>query len=170
MVNAALKLIKDSESLVLTPYRDQGKGVVTIGYGNTFYEDGTHVKMTDKPLTKARAEQLFTNISNAFERDVKKEITSSVNSNQLGALTSLAYNIGMGNFRGSTILKVVNKNPNDPIISDLFNSWNKSGSKILNGLVIRRKKEYALYKRPCLNLTLFIPAILFFYSVLAVTL
>lgn len=170
MNSASIKLIKDSESLVLKPYRDPGKGVITIGWGNTFYEDGSSVKLTDKPLTRERADELFKNISTAFERDVKKFVTSSVNSNQLGALTSLAYNIGVGAFQKSTILKVVNKNPSDPVISDLFNQWNKSGGKILNGLVIRRKKEFDLYKKPYLNVLLFLPVILFFYTVLTVAL
>lgn len=170
MVSSAIKILKDSESLVLKPYRDHGKGVVTIGWGNTFYEDGTSVKLSDKPLTRARAEQLFKNISSAFERDVKKVVTSSVNPNQLGALTSLAYNIGIGAFKKSTLLRVVNENPNDPIISDLFNQWNKSGGKILNGLVIRRKKEFDLYKKSYLSTVLFIPIIIFFYTVLTVAL
>ncbi|TRX06198.1 lysozyme [Flavobacterium gawalongense] len=170
MVSSAIRILKDSESLVLNPYRDPGKGVITIGWGNTFYEDGTSVKLSDKPLTRARAEELFNNISGAFERDVKKLVTASINPNQLGALTSLAYNVGIGNFKKSTLLKIINNDPNDSAIEYHFNEWNKSGGKILKGLIIRRKKEFGLYKKPYLNVALFIPVIIFFYTVLTVAL
>ncbi|MDI5898744.1 lysozyme [Flavobacterium yafengii] len=171
MVISAIKLIKDSESLVLKPYRDPGKGIVTIGWGNTFYEDGAPVKLTDKPLTRERADQLFNNISKAFERDVKKYVTASVNPNQLGALTSLAYNIGIGAFKNSTVLKRVNADPKDSTIGEAFDMWNKSGGKILNGLVSRRKKEYQLYKKAYVNINLLLlPVMLFFYTVLTVAL
>ncbi len=36
------------------PYKDGG-GVATIGIGSTTYENGTKVKMTDKPISKERA-------------------------------------------------------------------------------------------------------------------
>ncbi len=34
-------------------------GVATIGYGNTFYESGVRVTLSDAPVTKARAEELM---------------------------------------------------------------------------------------------------------------
>ena len=39
------------------PYLDSAK-VATIGIGSTSYENGSKVKMTDKPITKERAVQI----------------------------------------------------------------------------------------------------------------
>ena len=73
---------------------------------------------------------------------------SAINENQLGALTSFAFNAGTGNLQKSTLLKKVNANPNDPTIRDEFMRWTKAGGKVLNGLVTRRKAEADLYFTP----------------------
>lgn len=139
--------LKSVEKLVLSPYK-KGNDRWTIGYGNTFYENGSPVKATDKPITKERAEQLFNRISGNFYREVKELVTSSANSYQISALTSFAYNVGIEAFKKSTLLKVVNKTPNDfETIEKEFNKWNKSNGSILKGLIIRRQKEFLFYKK-----------------------
>lgn len=64
-----LNLIKDFEGLRLKPYLCSAS-VPTIGYGNTFYEDGTKVKLTDKPITNERAIELLHFILINFEKHV----------------------------------------------------------------------------------------------------
>lgn len=168
--------IKAKEKKVLVPYMDRKGGKPTIGYGNTFYEDGTPVKMTDPPLTNARAIQLFSRILSAFETEVRKNVTAKVNSNQLGMLTSLAYNIGAPAFAKSSLLKMVNKNPNDPLITAKFAEWRNDGGKVVQGLVIRRAEESKIYFSPVVsdgNNTLkkfILPLVLFFYTVFMITL
>ena len=49
-----IDFLMNEEGCVLHPYKDQ-VGISTIGIGNTYYEDGTRVKMTDAPITKDRA-------------------------------------------------------------------------------------------------------------------
>jgi lysozyme len=170
MNKKSIDLVKKYEGLSLSPYKDPS-GIPTIGYGNTFYEDGTKVTMSDAPLTQQRANQLFSRVYNAFGDKVKKMVTSSVNANQLGALTSLAYNIGVNAFAGSTVLKRVNADPNDKTIGEAFAMWNKSRGTVLNGLVKRRVSEWELYqKKPLINLALILPLMLFFYTVFAGTL
>ena len=71
--------------------------------------------------------------------------TSNLNQNQFNALVSFAYNVGTGNFSSSTLLKKVNRNPDDLTIKDEFLRWNKAGGKVLNGLTNRRNEEADLY-------------------------
>ncbi len=137
-------IIKEFEGLSLKPYLCPA-GVATIGYGNTMYEDGRKVTMSDAPITLERASSLFDSIHKDFEREVRKVVKSDLNANQLNALTSFVYNVGIGNFRSSTLLKKVNINPNDLSIKAEFAKWNKGGGKVLNGLVTRRKRESEIY-------------------------
>ena len=46
-VNNGLNLIKQFEGLSLKPYLD-AVNIPTIGFGNTYYEDGTKVTLKDK--------------------------------------------------------------------------------------------------------------------------
>jgi lysozyme len=144
-----LKLIADFEGLSLVPYyataEEKQKGIVTIGYGNTFYPNGTKVKITDVQITKAKAMEYLKFVADSFAVKVDSLVTSNVTQNQFNALVSLAYNIGLGNFDKSTILKLVNNNPNDGNIAKEFLKWNKQAGKVLNGLTNRRIKESALY-------------------------
>jgi lysozyme len=140
---AGADLIKSFEGCKLTSYQCSA-GHWTVGYGNTFYENGDKVKPGDK-ITQERAESLFTLISDSFADKVVPLIKSKINENQFGALVSFAYNAGVGNLQKSTLLKKVNANPNDPSIRDQFMLWNKAGGKVLAGLTRRRKAEADLY-------------------------
>ncbi|KQD16250.1 lysozyme [Acinetobacter baumannii] len=64
--------------------------------------------------------------------------------NQFDALVSLAYNIGSGAFKGSTLLKLLNKGDYKGA-ADQFLVWNKAGGKVMKGLVRRREAERALF-------------------------
>lgn len=120
-------------------------GIPTIGWGNTFYEDGSKVKLGDI-ITRQRADELFENVINTiFVPGVQKLLKAELNDNQFSALVSFAYNVGLGNFKNSTLLKRVNINPSDPDIAYQFSRWNKSKGRVLRGLTKRRKDEAELY-------------------------
>lgn len=136
-------LLKRFEGCRLKSYKCPS-AVWTIGYGNTFYEDGTKVKEGDV-ITQARAEQLAQNIVDRFAVSIRALIKQPLNENQFSACVSLAYNIGTGGFKKSSVLKKLNVNPNDPTIADSFRLWNKGGGVVLNGLVRRRNAEIELY-------------------------
>jgi len=144
MINkATIDLIKKYEGLRLTAYLCPAK-VWTIGYGTTFYPNGGKVKQGDI-ITQIQAEQYLSDIVERFSIQVRNVVKMSINENQLGALTSLAYNIGINAFNNSTLLKKVNINPNDPSIGIEFSRWNKGGGKVLTGLINRRRDEKELY-------------------------
>jgi len=129
---------------MIYPYLDQ-VGVATIGYGSTFYLNGTRVKINDAPITQEDANKLFLNVLSGFENAVTKFVTSNINKNQFDSLVSFSYNLGTGALSQSTLLKKVNVNPNDPSIRDEFMKWVNGmiDGKLapLPGLVARRKAE-----------------------------
>ena len=139
-----LDLIAEFEGLSLKPYLCSAK-VPTIGYGSTFYENGTKVKLTDAPITKQRAEQLLKNTADKFAEKVAVLLKKPVTQNQFNALVSFAFNVGVSALKISTLLKLVNNNPNDENIAKEFLRWNKAGGRVVQGLTNRRIKESALY-------------------------
>ena len=145
-MNKGIPLIKRFEGLKLRAYVCPA-GLNTIGYGSTFYENGSKVKLGDV-ITIDRADKLLIHTVAQFERQVDAAVTSTINANQLGALTSFAFNVGMGNFRRSTLLRLVNANPNNPAIRLEFQKWTRANNQVLKGLVTRRQAEADLYFTP----------------------
>jgi lysozyme len=141
-----IELIKEFEGLRLKPYLCSAN-VPTIGYGNTFYENGVKVQLTDPPITEQRADDLLQIIVHKFSLKVLQLVKSDINQNQFNALVSFAFNVGYG--RGglatSTLLKLVNNNPNDANIAKEFLRWNRAGGRVNKGLTNRRIKESAVY-------------------------
>lgn len=129
----------NEEGLILHPYKDS-VGIPTIGIGNTYYEDGNRVKMTDPSITKDRAINLFRIVLRNYETAVWSMTRDDINQNQFNALVSICYNIGVAAFKGSTLLKRVNANPTDLLIRDAFLMWRKPSV-----LLPRRNREAKLY-------------------------
>lgn len=163
----AIKLLKEVEGNKLKSYKDSA-GIWTIGYGNITYEDGSSVK-EGEIITQARAELLLNNLFPKYYMAVEKLVKSAVNQNQKDALAVFCYNIGIGAFSSSTVLKRVNLNPNDVVgIKEAFGRWVYAGDGTKNkkdddgdglidepgekqkveGLVNRHLKEVNLYFKP----------------------
>lgn len=140
------KIIKQFEGCRLKAYKDS-VGVWTIGYGTTYYPDGSKVKEGDK-CNQEQAEFYlkYHVLEFSYKVDVSVNIiTEWVNQNQFDALVSFAYNLGLGALRKSTLYKKLMINPNDKSIESEFLKWNKAGGKVLNGLTKRRQAESDLY-------------------------
>lgn len=142
--NKGLELIKRYESFEPCPYLDAA-GIPTIGYGNTYYEDGRKVTMNDSEISEKRATILLNNIVAKFEKDVLKYVKSPLTQNQFDALVSFAYNCGSYALKQSTLLKRINEDPLHPTIPNEFTKWTKSGGKRLRGLSKRRVEEAFIY-------------------------
>lgn len=141
---SGIDFIKKHEGFTAKPIRDQHR--VSIGYGNTFYPNGKAVQLSDPAVTKAQAETILKHALTHFENAVNKAVKVAVSQSQFDALVSLCYNIGEGNFLKSTLLKMVNSDPNDPAIWRQFLAYNKAGGKVLTGLTNRRKAEAQMYQ------------------------
>jgi len=148
---AGFAAIKKHESCRLKAYQKTGDRP-TIGWGNTFYENGSAVKLGDV-ITQDRADKLFMITLAGFERDVNSLLKTTVKQNQFDALVSFAYNVGSDidadtkaeGLGDSTLLKKVNANPDDPTIRDEFMKWISRGTIFERGLRKRRKDEADMY-------------------------
>jgi lysozyme len=136
-------LLHHFEGLKLKAYKCPAD-VWTIGYGNTFYEDGSKVKQGDE-VTKERANQLFDSVAFSFANQITGSIKAILNDNQFSSLVSFAYNVGVTNFKKSTLLKKINIDKNDPTIFAEFLRWDNAAGKVLAGLKLRREAEAKLY-------------------------
>lgn len=149
-----LEIIAKHEGFRANPYLCPAKKW-TVGHGLTYYPDtGFKVRPTDKPITKARSLELVAIIVDQTV-DLIRKLTPGVDleQNQLDALVSFIFNIGMKNFKTSTILRKVKLDPNDDSIRLEFMRWNKvtvvengkTKKVVSNGLSKRRKEEADLY-------------------------
>jgi lysozyme len=132
-------LVKRFEGLRLDAYRCPA-GVATIGYGST----GPHVRM-GMTITPGEADRLLDKDLARFEVGVKAMVTGiPTNPDQFSAMVSLAFNIGLGAFATSTVLKR-HKLGNKIGAANAFLMWNKAGGQVLKGLMRRREAERELY-------------------------
>ena len=138
-----IELIADFEGCNLKAYKD-AVGKWTIGFGNTYYLDGRKVQEGDE-ITYDEAVELLKSTVNTYKNSVIRSINVKLNTNQINALTSFAYNLGVGYFKNSTLFKVVNADPNDPKIAEQFLKYRNAGGRYLRGLLLRRLSEAKLY-------------------------
>ena len=140
----ASELIAKFEGLRLKAYQD-GAGIWTIGYGSTRNPfTGEKVKEGDQITKDTALEWLNKDIENRTLA-IKKLIKVPVNSNELAALTSLAYNIGLGAFQTSTLLRLLNTGSTRVAVADQFLKWNKIKGQVSKGLTNRRNLERELF-------------------------
>ena len=143
--NKGLELIKEFEGFSANAYLCPAK-IPTIGYGNTFWQDGRKVRLGEQ-ISKTKALELLEFVANKdFANKIFPLIKVEVNQNQFDAMTSLAYNIGVGAFSNSTLLKKVNAK-DFAGAGDEFLKWDKSGGQRLFGLTRRRQSEKELFLR-----------------------
>lgn len=135
---AGLALLQASEGLRLTSYQDS-VGVWTIGWGHT----GREVK-AGQSITKEQAVSLLEADLGKFERGVEAAVKAPLTQNQFDALVCFTYNVGLGAFGDSTLLKLLNQK-NYAGAADQFPRWNKAGGVVLPGLTKRRIAERQLF-------------------------
>jgi lysozyme len=139
----AVALIAQAEGCRLKAYRCPA-GVATCGWGET---DGVCLGMT---WTQEEADRRFCDSLADYTDRVRAMLTEHATPAQLGALVSLAYNIGLGAFGKSTVLRQHNAGRFDAA-ARAFSLWNKARVKgvltELAGLTSRRAAEASLYLR-----------------------
>lgn len=135
---AGLALLKQHEGLSLTPYKDAA-GLWTIGYGHLL-KGG---EWWDQ-ITEAQASSLLADDVGTAEDAVNSLVKVPLNQAQFDALVSFVYNIGVGAFRRSTLLRLLNAGDYAGAAMQ-FPLWRKAGGKIVQGLVNRRAAEVALF-------------------------
>lgn len=130
-------LVKSFEGLRLKAYLCPAN-VLTIGYGST----GPHVK-EGMVITERDAEDLLRSDLRRFEDGVSR-LAPKCTQGQFDAMTSFAFNLGVGALKQSTLLKKHNAGDHAGAAEE-FKRWVKAGGVTLKGLVRRRAAEKQLY-------------------------
>ena len=136
-----LALIKQFEGCRLTAYKTVStEKYWTIGYGHY----GADVKQ-GQTITQTQADNYLRNDCDSAEKAVNSYMNKyNWNQNQFDALVSFTFNCGSGN------LKTLLNNGQRTIaeISAKITAYNKSGGKVLQGLIKRRAAEKELFDKP----------------------
>lgn len=139
-----IEFLKEKEGFSAAPYLDP-VGVPTIGYGTTMYEDGRKVSMSDDPISEERGEELLRfHLKERAERPLNN-LKLNLEQHEFDALVSFIYNLGIGNFLSSTLLKKIKGGNDKEEIRKQFLRWNKAKGKTLPGLTKRREIESRIY-------------------------
>ena len=133
---AGKQFIKDAEKLSFTAYLDS-KGIPTIGWGHT-----KDVRMGDV-INEDRAEEYLSMDLYDTELAVNR-LTFAITQNQYDALVSLTFNVGIGAFSKSTLLKKLNKFDIMGAANEFIN-WRDDGRPEEKGLLNRRVRERDLF-------------------------
>lgn len=120
---------------------DKVNGTLTIGIGHT----GTDVH-PGMEITEEEARELLRRDLQSFETAVNRAVKVPLSQNQFDALVSFAFNVGVGNFRSSTLLKKLNTGDYASVPKELM-KWTKSKGKEMKGLVNRRSAEAGLWAK-----------------------
>lgn len=142
-IEVSQALIRRWEGCYLRPYLCPA-GVPTIGYGATYYEDGTRVALTDDPISKERAEALLVwMVKTKYLPPVLKLCPGIDNPDRLAAIIDFTFNLGATNLKVSTLRKRINKGEWEKVPKEL-RKWVWAGGKKLKGLMRRREAEIKL--------------------------
>jgi lysozyme len=128
-------LIKQFEGCKLKAYRCP-RGIPTIGWGFTL-----GVQMGDTITQEQADKQLTTLVIKVIGKAYLLSPLLVVESpERVAAIADFIYNCGEGNYKASTLRKLVNAADWDNAAIEIL-KWDKAGGKALKGLTLRRKKE-----------------------------
>lgn len=132
-----IQVLKQHEGLRLDAYLDVA-GVWTIGFGHT------RNVAPDDVITVSQAVEFLRNDLRHAEDCVKRNVAVALNQFQFDALCSFVFNVGCGAFRGSTLLRLLNRGQYEAA-AEQFERWNRAGGKVWAGLVARRNDEREMF-------------------------
>ncbi len=162
----ALRLIQEFEGLhdgdkstpILLEPQPCPAGIYTVGWGYALFENGTAVRDRAAAMRiwrarwphgfkRADADQLLVVVAqDVCDRVVRLLPGAQPTEGELGAMVSLAYNIGVGevggraDFADSTVRRRFLAGDKAGA-ADAFRMWRFADGKVLNGLVRRREAE-----------------------------
>jgi len=145
---AGIDLIEQWEGLENDAYPDPATGgePYTIGIGHTSVAGPPEVYL-GQYITDEEAHEIFRRDVVQYEDTVNRCCPGPTSQHQFNAMVSLCYNIGPGNFDGSSVDKYHN-DQNYPQAAESFLLWNKANGQVMQGLINRRESEKAHYETP----------------------
>lgn len=132
-----IDLIKKFEGCQLKAYKCPA-GVWTIGYGHT---SGVRKGMT---ITQIDANEFLALDIQKTEKQVSNLVKVPLKQGQFDALVSFVYNVGIGAFSTSTMLRLLSFKKYKEVANE-FERWVYADKEILQGLINRRKAEKELF-------------------------
>jgi GH24 family phage-related lysozyme (muramidase) len=149
--NRAFAFIASKEQFTDVATNDEGK--FRLGYGTDKILDNgqlRNVRAGDKTTPEAAKQVLLSQIQNDYEKRVIRDIGQSnfdkLNANQKAALISYAYNVGNISSSIATAIKQGNLEEAATQIQNGPTTGQQSG--VLQGLILRREQEAALFLTP----------------------
>jgi lysozyme len=137
----ALAALKTLEGCKLAAYQDQG-GVWTIGYGHTGPDVHPRITCTQEQADRQLALDLA-----RFAKGVRTRVQARLSQHQLAALMVFSFNVGLGAFFGSTLLRELDAGHLERVPAELAR-WTKVSGATNRGLVARRAAEITIWDTP----------------------
>lgn len=142
----ALDLIARWEGFERSAYTD-AVGIPTIGYGFTESALARVGKPMPKVISRSEADQLLgTLVEEHYAPAILEHVQTGLETNELGALCSFVYNVGVGAFSDSTLLERLNSGDKAGAAQE-FGKWIYAGDQVLEGLVRRRAEERRYFEQ-----------------------
>jgi GH24 family phage-related lysozyme (muramidase) len=149
--DAGVAMIKRFEGFRGNLYNDP-VGHCSVGYGERVHRGNCNGDASEQPyrdgISEQQATELLRQRLNDFQRLINDTVTVEMNQNQYDSLVSFSYNVGSGNFRQSTLLRLLNQGNYGAVPAEL-RKWTKgrvNGQLVdLPGLVNRRNDEANLF-------------------------
>ena len=148
-----IRFLRQAEGVRSDVYKDSA-GLPTIGVGHLLTQselssgkiiiDGEPVKYGEG-LSNHHIDELLKQDVDRFEKAIAEYVKVPLYQNQFDALVSFSFNVGVGAFKNSTLLKVLNARDYDKVPEQL-KRWVYSSRKKVQGLVNRRNSEIALWR------------------------
>ncbi|PWQ98544.1 lysozyme [Leucothrix arctica] len=157
-----IRTLIDSEGSINTIYDDQA-GLPTIGVGHLLKKselssskielsDGSIIDLRKGKISDRSVERLLADDLIPREKAVYDLVDVSLEQEQFDALVHFAFNVGIGAFRKSTLLKRINARDFDAVPAEI-RKWNivtVGGKKqVSRGLANRREVECAMWEDNC---------------------
>lgn len=149
-----IDMIKHHEGVRVRPYQCPAL-IWTVGVGHVI--DQSHIRVPlaerkalpipdgwDRTLSMGEVDEMLAKDLVSFENGVCRLCPDGLTPGRLGALTSFAFNVGLGNLQRSSLRMKHNRGDYEGA-AEAFLDWTKAGGKVLKGLVSRRNDERALY-------------------------
>jgi lysozyme len=144
-LSIAAELCKRFEGFRSKPYLCPAN-VATIGYGSTYYSNGSKVTLQDAPMSEPEAaELLLKELAHTYLPGVVRNCPVLLtDKRKCNGIVSWCYNLGVGRLQTSTLKRKINAQDWEGAKEELL-KWNKGGGKVLTGLDKRRKAERLLF-------------------------
>lgn len=144
IIAEATQIIKTFEGFRSVVYYD-GTADYSIGYGFTIWKHRPVTATYPVSITQDEANDELETLVESVYSQILNVVTVTLTDNQAVALCSFVYNVGIGNFKSSTMLKDINAGDFTSAGSQ-FPLWNKSGGIVVSGLSNRRAIEQKIFE------------------------